>query len=315
MKTKIDLSKCLPYDTLLIILLVLVSIIYLINFMNEKHVDDKYESVAEKYVSFNKKYEGNPMDSIEHFKNEKFENHEDAGTGEVGMTEEERVIQMITTAYASYQESQKKYDESSDKYSKATLEFNEAIESKADSKTQGELSDKRNNASSAIYVNLRSLNDTKERLESLKKQYPEEYAKVVTGSDALEEEDKDTKHVLPNIVHNHYNQYYGGNPEMTKFLQQLTSELKENKQEGDMNLMDQGMCSELNNKLSTMTLAEFKNNRFVQDLKSRCEKSDGVDCSFRPTNSQTALLGTLLEDAKKTRVGDILPKDEISTDY
>ena len=46
MKTKIDLSKCLPYDTLLIILLVLVSIIYLINFMNEKHVDDKYESIA-----------------------------------------------------------------------------------------------------------------------------------------------------------------------------------------------------------------------------------------------------------------------------
>ena len=102
---------------------------------------------------------------------------------------------------------------------------------------------------------------------------------------------------------------------MTKFLQQLTNQLGDNKQEGDLTLMDQGMCSELNNKLSTMTLAEFKNNRFVQDLKSRCEKSDGVDCSFRPTNSQTALLGTLLEDAGKTKVGDILPKENITTNY
>lgn len=313
MKTKINISQCLPYDTLLIILLVLVSIIYLINFLNEKHVDDKYDSINEKYVSFNKKYVGNPMDSLEHFKNEKFEN-EGTGNGNTQISEEDRVIEMITSSYQSYLNSQEKYDQTSKEYSKATLEFNEAIEKKADSKTQGELSDKRNTASSSIYVNLRALNDNKERLENLKKQYPEEYAKVVTGSDALEE-DKDTKHVLPNIVHNHYNQYYGGNPEMTKFLQQLTSELKENKQEGDMNLMDQGMCSELNNKLSTMTLAEFKNNRFVQDLKSRCEESDGVDCSFRPTNSQTALLGTLLEDAKKTRVGDILPKDDISTDY
>lgn len=313
MKTKINISQCLPYDTLLIILLVLVSIIYLINFLNEKHVDDKYDSINEKYVSFNKKYVGNPMDSLEHFKNEKFEN-EGTGNENTQISEEDRVIEMITSSYQSYLNSQEKYDQSSKEYSKATLEFNEAIEKKADSKTQGELSDKRNTASSSIYVNLRALNDNKERLENLKKQYPEEYAKVVTGSDALEE-DKDTKHVLPNIVHNHYNQYYGGNPEMTKFLQQLTSELKENKQEGDMNLMDQGMCSELNNKLSTMTLAEFKNNRFVQDLKSRCEESDGVDCSFRPTNSQTALLGTLLEDAKKTRVGDILPKDDISTDY
>jgi len=313
MKTKINISQCLPYDTLLIILLVLVSIIYLINFLNEKHVDDKYDSINEKYVSFNKKYVGNPMDSLEHFKNEKFEN-EGTGNGNTQISEEDRVIEMITSSYQSYLNSQEKYDQTSKEYSKATLEFNEAIEKKADSKTQGELSDKRNTASSSIYVNLRALNDNKERLENLKKQYPEEYAKVVTGSNALEE-DKDTKHVLPNIVHNHYNQYYGGNPEMTKFLQQLTSELKENKQEGDMNLMDQGMCSELNNKLSTMTLAEFKNNRFVQDLKSRCEESDGVDCSFRPTNSQTALLGTLLEDAKKTRVGDILPKDDISTDY
>lgn len=313
MKTKINISQCLPYDTLLIILLVLVSIIYLINFLNEKHVDDKYDSINEKYVSFNKKYVGNPMDSLEHFKNEKFEN-KGTGNENTQISEEDRVIEMITSSYQSYLNSQEKYDQSSKEYSKATLEFNEAIEKKADSKTQGELSNKRNTASSSIYVNLRALNDNKERLENLKKQYPEEYAKVVTGSDALEE-DKDTKHVLPNIVHNHYNQYYGGNPEMTKFLQQLTSELKENKQEGDMNLMDQGMCSELNNKLSTMTLAEFKNNRFVQDLKSRCEESDGVDCSFRPTNSQTALLGTLLEDAKKTRVGDILPKDDISTDY
>lgn len=296
MKTNIDLLKYISYDTLLIIILFLISIIYLIHFMNEKNVNDKYKTISEEFI--NKK---------EHFDN---------GSGGLTIiTEEDRVIEMITNSYNAYLENKKIYDENNLEYNKATLEFNEAVENNVDSEKKTELSDKRNKASSAIYINLRKLNDSKERLESLKNQYPEEYAKVVTGSDAIEEEEEETKHVLPNIVHNHYNQYYGGNPEMTQFLQQLTNQLKENKQEGDMTLMDQGMCSELNNKLSTMTLAEFKNNRFVQDLKSRCEESDGVDCSFRPTNSQTALLGTLLEDAKKTRVGDILPKDDISTDY
>ena len=222
---------------------------------------------------------------------------------------------MITTAYNAYLDAQQKYDDSANEYSTKTLEYNQAIERKEDNNVLTELSDARNNASSGLYVNLRLLNDTKDRLDNLKRQFPEEYALVVTGSEAEDLQKDETKHVQPNIVHNHYNQYYGGNPEMTKFLQQLTNELKENKQEGDLSLMDQGMCSELNNKLSTMTLAEFKNNRFVQDLKTRCENSEGVDCSFRPTNSQTALLGTLLEDAKKTKVGDILPKEEISTDY
>ena len=303
MKTKFSLSKCMPYDTLLITLLLLVSIVYLIDFMNNKYVDDKYAAVDEKYAAF-KKSSG----LVEKF--------QDNGTGL--STEEQkrqRTIEMITTAYNAYLDAQQKYDDSANEYSTKTLEYNEAIERKEDNNVLTELSDARNNASSGLYVNLRLLNDTKDRLDNLKRQFPEEYALVVTGSEAEDLQKDETKHVQPNIVHNHYNQYYGGNPEMTKFLQQLTNELKENKQEGDLSLMDQGMCSELNNKLSTMTLAEFKNNRFVQDLKSRCENSEGVDCSFRPTNSQTALLGTLLEDAKKTKVGDILPKEEISTDY
>ena len=303
MKMKLPLSKCLPYDTLLIVLLLLVSLVYLLNFMNNKYIDAKYYSLDEKYTALKKEKK-----VVEKF--------QDNGSGlSKKELETSRIIEMITTAHNSYLEADKKYQDSSSEYNKAALEYNKAIEKKEDNKILTELSDKRNNYSSAIYVNLRELNDTKDRLDSFKKQYPEEYALVVTGSDAKKLEKDETKHVQPNIVHNHYNQYYGGNPEMTKFLQQLTSELKGNKKEDDLNLMDQGMCSELNNKLSTMTLAEFKNNRFVQDLKTRCEKSDGVDCSFRPTNSQTALLGTLLEDAKKTRVGDILPKEEISTDY
>ena len=223
---------------------------------------------------------------------------------------------MIKIAYNSYLSAKETYDKGNKEYSADTLEYNLAVENKSDNKKLTKLSDKKNTSSAAIYVNVRTLNNTKDRLDSLKKQYPNEYAQVVIGSNGKDiEKEDETKHVQPNIVHNHYNQYYGGNPEMTQFLKQLTTKLDTNKQDEDLNLMDQGMCSELNNKLSTMTLAEFKNNRFVQDLKSRCEQSDGVDCSFRPTNSQTALLGTLLEDANKTKVGDILPKDEISSDY
>jgi len=315
MKKILNLSKCMPYDTLLVILLLLLSIVYLINFMNNKYVDDKYAVADDKYASLKKN--NTLLEKFEEKENDTG-NENDTKNDTENDTEElekKRIIEMITLSNNSYLEAQRKYDESSNLYSKTTLEYNEAIEKKESNEILTELSDKRNNASSSIYVNLRELNDTKDRLDNLKKQYPEEYSLVVTGSVAKDLDKVEKKHVQPNIIHNHYNQYYGGNPEMTKFLQQLTNKLDNNKQEGDLNLMDQGMCSELNNKLSTMTLAEFKNNRFVQDLKSKCEKSDGVDCSFRPTNSQTALLGTLLEDAKKTKVGDILPKEEISTDY
>ncbi len=304
---RLDISKCLPFDTLLIILLVLVSVVYLIDFMNNKYVDDKYESIETE-----EKAKKNKKDNVEKFT-------EGTGAGELSADEIEhqRIIDLITTAYDSYQNAKATHDTNNANLNQATLAYNEAVANGSDQATLTELSDQKNTASAAIYISLRNLNDTTDRLLNLKAQYPDEYSLIVFGSAAeeLESEDAPPQTQQPPIVHNHYNQYYGGNPELTEFLQQLTNQLTENRQQGDLSLMDQGMCSELNNKLSTMTLAEFKNNRFVQDLKSRCENSQGVDCSFRPTNSQTALLGTLLEDAEQTRVGDILPKDEISTDY
>lgn len=310
MKKRFDISKCMPFDTLLIILLVLVSLVYLIDFMNNKYVDDKYAVVEAKEKS--KLNNKNNKNNVEQFTD---------GTGANGLSpdeiEHQRIMDLITTAYSSYQTAKAEYDTSNTNLNQATLAYNEAVANGSDQATLTELSDAKNNASAAIYVNLRNLNDTTDRLLNLKAQYPDQYSLVVYGSAAeeLENEETSPQTQQPPIVHNHYNQYYGGNPELTQFLQQLTNQLTENKQEGDLSLMDQGMCSELNNKLSTMTLAEFKNNRFVQDLKSRCDNSTGLDCSFRPTNTQTALLGTLLEDAEQTRVGDILPKEEISTDY
>ena len=311
--SKFKLSKCLPYDTLLIVLLVLVSLVYIINLLNNKYVEDKYENATKKYSSLLNKVEGYE-DNPENDSAETEESNEPVSANDL---EKDRVNQLIQNAYNDYLNAKSVYDKGNKQYSDATLKFNEAVEDKKSNEEIATLSDERNSASAALYVNLRKVNDTKNRLDNLKNQYPEEYSKIVVGSDVKElQVKKETKHQVPHIIHNHYNQYYGGNQEMTKFLKQLTQELKENnKKDGDMTLMDQGMCSELNNKLSTMTLAEFKNNRFVQDLKSKCEKSDGVDCSFRPTNSQTALLGTLLEDAQKTRVGDIIPKEEITTDY
>jgi hypothetical protein len=307
MKKRFDISKCLPFDTLLIILLVLVSIVYLTNFMNNKYVDDKYKHVEEKEKT---KLNNKTKDTVENFYNS-------SGSGLTDTElEHQRIIDLITTALSSYQTAKVEYDENQSDYNQATILHNEAIANGGDQATLTELSDQKNNLSAKVYVSTRNLNDTKDRLLNMENQYPEEYSLVVYGSVAESlENDEDEPQLQQPVVHNHYNQYYGGNPEMTKFLQQLTNQLTENKQEGDLSLMDQGMCSELNNKLSTMSLAEFKNNRFVQDLKSRCENSQGVDCSFRPINSQTALLGTLLDDAKQTQVGSILPKEEISTNY
>jgi hypothetical protein len=306
MNNILKLKTCsIEYDTLLICLGVLVSLVYVINMLNNKYVDDKYGNGVEDS-------NGNANDDTNNNIIEKFDDH---ASGNQGISDQQRRIDMITTALSSFRDSKQELEEKNDEYNELTIDLDQAIANNADSNTRALLNTQINNASSSILILSQTVNNNEAQLLNLKARYPTEYALVVTGSNAIEFEDENITHAQPNIIHNHYNQYFGGNPQMTKFLQQLTNQLQENKQEGDLTLMDQGMCSELNNKLSTMTLAEFKNNRFVQDLKSRCEKSDGVDCSFRPTNSQTALLGTLLEDAGRTKVGDILPKEDITTNY
>ena len=68
------------------------------------------------------------------------------------------------------------------------------------------------------------------------------------------------------------------------------------------------MCSELNNKLANKTLAEVKNDRLLADLKNKCDQQamNRSTCKVAPTQDQTALLGTLLTDAKNTQFGSIV---------
>ena len=102
------------------------------------------------------------------------------------------------------------------------------------------------------------------------------------------------------------NNYYGGNKEMAKFMQKLLQQNQNNlNQQQDKSLMDQGMCSQLNNQLGTLSLAEYKNTRFMDELKAKCAKQEQA-CKVSPQIDQTALIGTLLTDSKNTRVGDIL---------
>jgi hypothetical protein len=102
------------------------------------------------------------------------------------------------------------------------------------------------------------------------------------------------------------NNYYGGNKEMAKFMQKLLQQNQNNlSQQQDKSLMDQGMCSQLNNQLGTLSLAEYKNTRFMDELKAKCAKQEQA-CKVSPQIDQTSLIGTLLTDSKNTRVGDIL---------
>lgn len=109
------------------------------------------------------------------------------------------------------------------------------------------------------------------------------------------------------VVHNHY---YGGNKQLAKFMNELIKKKNEEENSEQNNLIDQGMCSELNNKLKTKTLAEIQNNRILLDLKNKCDKWQFSQhtCKIQPPLSQTALLGTLLTDAKDTTYGSLVPK-------
>ena len=70
------------------------------------------------------------------------------------------------------------------------------------------------------------------------------------------------------------------------------------------------MCSELNNKLENKTLAEIKNDRLLFDLKNKCDQYDYSQstCKVAPTQEQTSLLGTLLDDSKNTQFGSIVAR-------
>ena len=129
-----------------------------------------------------------------------------------------------------------------------------------------------------------------------------------SNTDAVSEESSQNIVQTPDkkttIVHNHY---YGGNKEIAKFLGALAEQQQQQEQN---ELVDQGMCSELNNKLGNKTLAEIKNDRLLFDLKNKCDKyaySEST-CKVAPTQDQTALLGTLLGDAKNTQFGSIVAR-------
>lgn len=129
-----------------------------------------------------------------------------------------------------------------------------------------------------------------------------------SNTDAVSEESSQNIVQTPDkkttIVHNHY---YGGNKEIAKFLGALAEQQQQQEQN---ELVDQGMCSELNNKLGNKTLAEIKNDRLLFDLKNKCDKyaySEST-CKVAPTQDQTALLGTLLDDAKNTQFGSIVAR-------
>ena len=133
-----------------------------------------------------------------------------------------------------------------------------------------------------------------------------------SNTEAVSEESKQdivqTNDKKTTVIHNHY---YGGNKQLAKFMNELVK--KQNEEENNntqQNLVDQGMCSELNNKLKTKTLAEIQNDRVLSDLKNKCDKwSYSQDtCKIQPPLSQTALIGTLLTDAKDTGYGSLLPK-------
>jgi len=103
------------------------------------------------------------------------------------------------------------------------------------------------------------------------------------------------------IIHNHY---YGGNKEIAKFLSTLAKEKEDESKKNQ--IFDHRMCKELKNK----SLAKIKNDRFLFELKNKCDQHAYSEstCKVAPTQDQTSLLGTLLSDANNTKYGSIIAK-------
>ena len=121
-----------------------------------------------------------------------------------------------------------------------------------------------------------------------------------SSQDIVQTKDKKTT-----VVHNHY---YGGNKELAKMMSKLLEEHNKNLNQNQMDMIDQGTCMRVNEKLNTTTLAEYKNNRFLADLKNKCDKQNMANstCKIAPTQDQTSLIGTILSDARNTQVGSII---------
>lgn len=227
---------------------------------------------------------------------------------------------LIQTAYDNKESAEKEYNQAKLDLDNATKRYNKAAKDQLGINVIKALELELNSANNAFNAKSRVLEDANRRLNDLEQVYPEEYKSTVPSTnDPSQSQPSNTQTTSDKktVIHNHYNQYYGGNKELSEFLKKLVDQMNgKDLNTQDDQLMNQGMCSDLNNELSTMTLAEFKNNRFIQELKSKCEKNAGdVDCSWGPSQDQTALIGTLLDTSKKTKVGDIIPKEKISTDY
>lgn len=106
------------------------------------------------------------------------------------------------------------------------------------------------------------------------------------------------------IVNNHY---YGSNKEVNDFIK----ELKEQKNNDENQFMlDMGQCGQLNNDLSSTKLADYQNARLRQEVtEQKCRKAGYGKAKFSPSQSQTALIGTLLGDARDTKFGSIITHD------
>jgi hypothetical protein len=126
--------------------------------------------------------------------------------------------------------------------------------------------------------------------------------KKSSSQDIVQTTDKKTT-----VVHNHY---YGGNKELGKFMDKLLKEQQNNLNKNQSALVDQGSCKALNDKLKTSTYAEIQNNRFLADMKNKCEQHEysQASCKVEPTQDQSSLIGTLLEESNNTKYGSLVAK-------
>ena len=109
MNNILKLKTCsIEYDTLLISLGVLVSLVYVINMLNNKYVDDKYGNDVEDS-------NGNGVEDANGVANnniiEKFDDH---ASGNQGISDQQSIIDMLTTTLSSYRKSEEEVSKKND---------------------------------------------------------------------------------------------------------------------------------------------------------------------------------------------------------
>ena len=247
--------KKIPFDELLVLLLIMILIIYIIMTFFNKNIKENFYNIENNYNDDKQSITATNGSLVNDRTKELVisENFATSGEGENDITEvvdystsdgtvdnDNNVVSdsdiestnlmlseinrrrdLIQTAYDNKESAEKEYNDTKLKLDNATKAYNDAVKKQLGINVVKALELELNSANNAFNAKSRTLEDANRRLNDLKQVYPQEYSSTVPSTnDPSESQPSNTQTTTDKktVIHNHYNQYYGGNKELSVFL-------------------------------------------------------------------------------------------------